>query len=173
MRLSKRVAAACGVLSLALGWMATAKAEPHLAVSAGLKCTMCHVNPTGGGKRNAFGLAYARGELARRTVLSEQGDMPWEGMFGKWVGIGGDYRGGWSEIDSPGPNDVSGITTTKATVYLEVHAVQHRGFARHLAGVALADPADFQLELIARHRVEDSPEAAGVKPKPGPGWRHD
>ena len=124
MRPSKRVAAACGFLCLALGWMATAEAEPHLAVSAGLKCAMCHVNPTGGGKRNVFGMAYARSELARRTVLSEEGDEPWNGNLGKWFGIGGDYRGGWREVDSPGPNDVSEITATKAAVYLEVRAVQ-------------------------------------------------
>jgi hypothetical protein len=101
----------------------TAEAEPYLAVSAGLKCVQCHVNPTGGGKRNAFGMAYARSELARRTVLSEEGDTAWTGDLGKWFAIGGDYRGGYHEVDVPGPNDTSETTVTKAAVYLEVRAI--------------------------------------------------
>jgi hypothetical protein len=120
---SIRVAAACGLFSLTLGWAITAEAEPYLAVAAGLKCAMCHVNPTGGGKRNVFGLAYARNELARRTVLTDEGDKGWNGNLGKWFGIGGDYRGGYFDVDAPGPYDQSQTTVTKATAYLEVRAV--------------------------------------------------
>jgi len=98
-------------------------AEPYLAVSTGFKCAMCHVNPTGGGKRNVFGMAYARNETARQTVLSDEGDTGWNGNLGKWFGIGGDYRGGYSEIDMPGPNDQSEVTVSKAAIYLDVRAV--------------------------------------------------
>ena len=99
-------------------------AEPYLAVSTGFKCAMCHVNPTGGGKRNVFGMAYARTEIARRTVLSDEGDTGWNGNLGKWFGIGGDYRGGYLENDMPGSsNDQSEVTISKATAYLEVRAV--------------------------------------------------
>lgn len=123
MRSSKLIVAACGVLSLTFGWSLTAVAEPYLAVSTGLKCAMCHVNPTGGGKRNVFGTTYARTELSRRTVLSDEGDMPWNGDLGKWFGIGGDYRGGYFEVDRPGPIDESDTTVRKATAYLEIRAV--------------------------------------------------
>ena len=84
---------------------------------------MCHVNPTGGGKRNVFGMAYARGELARRTVLADEGGTGWNGNLGKWFAIGGDYRGGYYEVDRPGPADESQTTVGKSTVYLEVRAV--------------------------------------------------
>lgn len=122
MRSSIRVAAACGLFFLTVGTF-TARAEPYLAVAAGLKCAQCHVNPTGGGKRNVFGMAYARSELARRTVLSDEGDTAWNGDLGKWFSIGGDYRGGYYEVDRPGPNDESETTVTRATAYLEVRAV--------------------------------------------------
>jgi hypothetical protein len=117
-----RIAGVAGVLCLIFGAL-TARAEPYLAVGADLKCVACHVNPTGGGKRNVFGATYARSEIARRTMLHDEGDTGWNGDLGKWFGIGGDYRGGYFEVDNPGPNDASETTVNQATVYLEVRAV--------------------------------------------------
>jgi hypothetical protein len=101
----------------------SARAEPYLAVSMGLKCAQCHVNPTGGGKRSVFGMTYARGDVARRTVLRDEDDTGWNGDIGKWFAVGGDYRGGYHEVDSPGPDDESDVSVTKSTVYVEVRAV--------------------------------------------------
>jgi hypothetical protein len=100
-----------------------ADAEPYLAVEAGLKCANCHTNPTGGGKRSAFGMAYARGTLAERRIFADDDDAGWNSEVNRWLGIGGDYRGGWSSIDTPGSPVISDWATGKATAYLEIRPV--------------------------------------------------
>jgi hypothetical protein len=98
-------------------------AEPYLAVANGLKCGACHTNPTGGGKRNVFGMTYARTQLARRTVLRDDGDTGWNSSVNRWFGIGGDLRGGYRDVDLPGPVGSSDFAVSKGTVYAEVRAI--------------------------------------------------
>ena len=99
------------------------QAEPYLAVESGLKCVSCHTNPTGGGKRNVFGMAYARATLAERLLFQDEDTVGWGSEINSWLGVGGDYRGGYSDVDLPGPEDVSDWSTTKGTAYLEIRPV--------------------------------------------------
>ena len=95
------VAAATAMLLLAVSM--TAVAEPYLAVRQGLPCSGCHVNPTGGGLRNAAGNAFAQNELAARSI--ETGETKWLGELNRFVSFGGDFRGSATYTDFPEAED--------------------------------------------------------------------
>ena len=111
-------------LAAAVSLPRTAAAEPYLAVESGLKCGNCHVNPSGGGKRNAFGTLYARNMLSARAVDLVEGRSPWTGdVSTRWFGVGGDFRGGYESIDVPGSEEQSEWAVSRSTVYAEVRLV--------------------------------------------------
>jgi hypothetical protein len=87
------------ILALLLGLSALCHAEPYLAVRTGFKCVACHVNPTGGGLRNAVGVGFAQ-----RTIPANQ--MPealsgWTGSVGDILRVGGDFRTASTETRVP------------------------------------------------------------------------
>lgn len=104
-----RSAAVVVLASLLLGLPLASRAEPYLAVQTGLKCVACHVNPTGGGLRNAAGVSYAQRVLpANQLPESLSG---WTGGLGEYLRVGGDYRASSSQTELPGqPSQrVSGV----------------------------------------------------------------
>jgi hypothetical protein len=103
-----------------------AQAEPYLAVQTGLKCVNCHVNPSGGGMRNAFGNAWARNELAARTVTPPGGDAAdpgWTGEVQRYLSLGGNVRTGLRYEDTPGLDAESEFAISRATVYAALRAI--------------------------------------------------
>jgi hypothetical protein len=92
-------------VSAALLLPALAAAEPHFSARSGLRCSRCHVSPTGGGKRTAYGALYALSTLplsgARpRTawpVVRDDGGS-WvvatlaTGEVTDWLAVGADLR---------------------------------------------------------------------------------
>jgi hypothetical protein len=101
-----------------------AAAEPYLAVESGLKCSNCHVNPSGGGKRNLFGTLYARNQISARALELAEGRAPWTGdVVSRWFAAGGDFRGGYESVDIPGFAEQSESEVERATVYAEVRLV--------------------------------------------------
>src|SRR5258706_286595 len=80
---------------------AAALAEPYLAVRTGFKCMVCHVNPTGGGKRTEFGATYGQTALPASRLDLETGDAipdgapdpaPFTGKVNNHLGFGADLR---------------------------------------------------------------------------------
>jgi hypothetical protein len=99
-------------------------AEPYLAVESGLKCSNCHVNPSGGGKRNLFGTLYGRNQISARALDLVEGKSPWTGdVVSRWFAVGGDFRGGYSSVETPGFDDESETEISRATVYAEFRAI--------------------------------------------------
>jgi len=97
------------------------QAEPYLAVASGQKCVTCHVNPSGGGLRTAFGTAYAQTQIAARSLA--EGTAPWTGQVNDWLSLGGDLRGGYDAVDPPGSAESSDFGVSRGTVYLQLRAV--------------------------------------------------
>lgn len=62
--------------------------EPYLAVRTGLKCMNCHVNRTGGGARNLFGISFQQTQLPIRTEGFEFRNR----AVNEWLNIGADVR---------------------------------------------------------------------------------
>ena len=96
-------------------------AEPYLSVQSGLKCVTCHTNPTGGGKRNAFGTAFAHSELAQRIV--GEADDVWSGEVNRWFSAGGDLRAGYNSVDVPNSEEQSEFDISRGTIYAEARAI--------------------------------------------------
>lgn len=87
-----RAMAMCALLG-ALLVSAAVRAEPYLAVQNGYKCNVCHVNPTGGGLRNDFGIIFAERLMPADTSVAAA--ALWSGKLGDFLRLGGDLRTDW------------------------------------------------------------------------------
>ncbi|MBX2990890.1 MAG: hypothetical protein KIT19_05520 [Phycisphaeraceae bacterium] len=65
---------------------------PRFASRTGAKCQSCHVNPSGGGMRQAFGLQYGREALPVPTWSEELGLDDFSTKLSEFVSIGADVR---------------------------------------------------------------------------------
>ncbi len=117
--------AACRYLRLALLAIACqARAEPYLAVQTGYKCGQCHVNPTGGGERNAFGNAFVQTQLAAAR-LDTGGDL-WSGDVMKFLSVGGDLRTQFSYTQIPHSSSTDQFDLEQARVYASANVIPQR-----------------------------------------------
>lgn len=72
--------------------MVPARAEPYLAVRTGYKCSNCHVNHTGGGKRTDFGLVYAKTRLPWKVLRTPAGTSSFDPNLNESVSLGANFR---------------------------------------------------------------------------------
>jgi hypothetical protein len=114
--------AALFLVSIAPG---TALAEPYFAVGQGLKCSACHVNPTGGGLRNTFGSIWGQMMLPAKTLKIGSG-APLKGEFGRHFAIGTNLRADAAWLNAPGTPSVSSRDITSLRVYADLRIVPDR-----------------------------------------------
>ncbi len=101
-----------------------ANAEPYLAVLEGYKCNVCHVNPTGGGLRNDFGLTYAKVLLPAQTLDSTLD--AWTGKIGEHVRVGGDLRADWTRNTAPNTPSAQSFALEQFRVYGDLTLIPDR-----------------------------------------------
>src|SRR5438093_1049355 len=109
-------------------------AEPYLAVRTGYKCMVCHVNPTGGGKRTEFGSIYGQTALAAERLdlrtgqtVPAGGSEPasWTGKLNDQFAVGADLRANAQYIAVPHDVDTFAFSQ-RAQAYLEVKPIADR-----------------------------------------------
>ncbi len=93
---------------LCLGVAGTVEAEPYIAVRTGFKCSVCHVNHTGGGKRTDYGYVYSQYQLIMKATQLESADDNLDPKLNKSISVGANFRVfqthslsyGWTPPDS-------------------------------------------------------------------------
>lgn len=115
-------------------WASHALGEPYFAVREGYKCSQCHSNVTGGGKRNGFGLIYTQTTLPHTVVslttlrkLSSDAAAPDHGTFvgstiADFLSFGGDLRVENRTVFAEGPLETRNeFNVTEANLYVEAN----------------------------------------------------
>lgn len=99
-------------------------AEPYLAVQTGLKCSQCHVNPTGGGLRALYGDIFAQTALPASHL--DTGTDTWTGNLNTFVRLGGDLRTAALATEVPHTKTISQFQLEQARTYLEAQVIPER-----------------------------------------------
>ncbi|MFQ5629849.1 MAG: hypothetical protein ACE5I1_13875 [bacterium] len=66
--------------------------EPYISVRTGFKCSQCHVNRSGGGKRTSFGVIYAQTNLNMKFLRPANNPGFFDGKLGESVSVGANFR---------------------------------------------------------------------------------
>ena len=64
--------------------------EPYIAFREGYKCSTCHVNKTGGGKRNEFGALYTQTDITPLMQEASDRAMDFSPQIGPSISLGAD-----------------------------------------------------------------------------------
>ena len=107
-------------LSLALGG-GVANAEPYLAIKAGAKCSSCHVNPTGGGKRNNAGAIYGQTTASARPPA-----LLWTENADSRFSFGSDLRANAVGTNIPNQDNQLAFELEEALLYAEVKLIKQQ-----------------------------------------------
>ena len=112
------------LLLLMCGGARVALAEPYFAVATGLKCSACHVNPTGGGMRSTFGSVWGQTVLPSKQVMGEGG--PLTGEVNRFLALGTNLRGSGTWTDAPDSPSTNSFDLTSMRLYIDLRLVPER-----------------------------------------------
>src|SRR5258708_18858959 len=112
------------MLAIGLLRAVPAAAEPYLAVLEGYKCNVCHVNPTGGGLRNDFGVTYAKVLLPAETL--DNALDSWTGKLTDRLRVGGDLRADWTRVTAPHTSSQQAFALEQFRVYGDLTLIPDR-----------------------------------------------
>jgi hypothetical protein len=138
--------AALGTLGLILWGPASVQAEPYLAIQEGYKCSKCHVNMTGGGKRTDFANIYVQTRLAsnffdwrrykvdadeeideeENPLKTDSSNSFFSGRLNDYIAIGADFRVLLERTEEPGSPSEDVFDQRKQNIYLEVNLIPDR-----------------------------------------------
>lgn len=121
------------LLTLCFYWLdvTEVQGEPYFAVREGFKCSQCHVNRTGGGKRNGFGTIYSQTSLpmwtpdnARFKNLDTDSGIFLDPNLNNFISFGGDLRvmNTFFFPEQSGPDGLqseNGFGITEGNIYIE------------------------------------------------------
>jgi hypothetical protein len=79
-------------LSCFVVFTVSASAIPRFATRLNLPCQSCHVNPSGGGMRNAFGQSFGRDSLSVRSWQEEYALDDFSTKISEFLTYGADFR---------------------------------------------------------------------------------
>ncbi|MCH8069041.1 MAG: hypothetical protein IID16_07245 [Candidatus Marinimicrobia bacterium] len=106
--------------------------EPYIAVRTGLKCSQCHVNMTGGGKRTDFGNIYIQRFLSSQFVSNSSGKN-FSPQLSETISVGANFRVkniikySYSHIDTAAVRTIANneylLDITEGNFYLEAKLI--------------------------------------------------
>ena len=103
----------CGILFGTI--IFSAQAEPYLAIKNNTQCSTCHINPAGGGARNAYGAYYGAHALPQTAGSMDLFDA---GRLGETLRIGADLRANYNQSNREGAEDARGFETQSGQLYI-------------------------------------------------------
>ncbi len=109
-------------------------AEPYIALRTGYKCSQCHVNRTGGGKRTGFGFSYSQTNMPAFQIKPKGNSSSFTNILSEHLSIGANFRVANKTImGTDSTRNLVGqdadermnnsITIPEANFYLEISAI--------------------------------------------------
>lgn len=133
------------ILGLIFWGASSVRAEPYLAIQEGYKCSKCHVNMTGGGKRTDFGNIYVQTRLTSKVVdwrrllresdedaddenpvKTDSGSSFFSGRLNDYIAIGGDLRMRYERTETRNSPTEEVFNQQKQNIYLQVDLIPER-----------------------------------------------